>query len=240
MTEPTRYDFDRAEAIVGGLLAGEPSEAFETEDLVIFDVEADAGRFLADLELLDRFGLPYPAIRLTEDRQDMEDVRVPMSLALLSDSPRLPGWPYPLEYWFLQLERRLSAPQQETMSHEEARGSFFRRAGSFLANRIAAVADVSWAMTFLRLPRRQGGSPIQTPGCNFAVSTNTPNLSVYWSGAYYIAPNYFAHPTTPVGNILQSGVYVFGVDGGPYGNNVQWGTNAVVTLPGAPHVHLNF
>ena len=81
---------------------------------------------------------------------------------------------------------------------------------------------------------------MSTPGCNFTVSTNSTGLRVFWSGAYRVSPNYFNHPTTPTVSVLQSGTYVFGVDGGAYGNQIQWDLNAVVTLPGNPNVHLNY
>ena len=92
----------------------------------------------------------------------------------------------------------------------------------------------------LSLPRRARSSPIPTPGCNFTVTTNSSGLRVLWSGAYRISGNYFSHPTTPTASVLQSGSYIFGVDGGAYGTNAQWDKKAVVTLPGRPSMHLNF
>jgi hypothetical protein len=55
-----------------------------------------------------------------------------------------------------------------------------------------------------------------------------------------LSPNYFSHPTTPTIGVLQSGTYVFGVDGGAYGNQLQWDLRTVVTLPGSRYAHLNY
>jgi hypothetical protein len=86
-----------------------------------------------------------------------------------------------------------------------------------------------------------GGPPTQVSGCRFSVHTNSPGLSAYWSGAYYISPNNLGGPTTPAVGVIQAGTYVFGINGGAYGNKtVQWDTNKVCSLPGVPSVHLQY
>jgi hypothetical protein len=81
---------------------------------------------------------------------------------------------------------------------------------------------------------------VAVPGCDFVVSTDTGGLRVLFSGAYRLTGNNFGHPTSPVSRVLQAGDYFFGVDGGPYGHDIQWDLNAIVTLPGPPSVHLNY
>ncbi len=135
------------------------------------------------------------------------------------------------------------------MSREEARETFIRRATDFLARRIAFVRALRdqrgpqtlWlGLSFLRFRQLTRGPQITTPGCTFTVSSNSSGLRVFWSGAYYVKPHYFNHPTSPTSSVLQSGTYIFGVDGGAYGSNIQWDLNAVVSLPGSPFVHLNY
>lgn len=117
-----------------------------------------------------------------------------------------------------------------------------------LAIRIASVREFrsnaarpAWHRpSMLTLRQFIRGPQIGTPGCHFTVSTNSSGLRVFWSGAYYVTPNNFNHPTTPTSSVLQSGTFIFGVDGGAYGNSVQWDLNLVVTLPGLPYAHLNF
>src|SRR3546814_13319664 len=70
------------------------------------------------------------------------------------------------------------------------------------------------SFSLLRILQRNRGKYIQTPGCNFTVTTNSPGLRVFWSGAYWISPRYFGHPTSPTLSVLQSGTYIFGVAGG--------------------------
>ncbi len=156
----------------------------------------------------------------------------------------------------------------ETLPRGEAHSIFATRATDFLATRMAGIrslryqeADRSNLRTatvsavepsehdeeparrtplLLNLIQRLGGGRTTTPGCQFTVTTNSPGLRVFWSGAYWISQNYFSHPTTPTSSVLQSGTFVFGVDGGAYGNAIQWDQNAVVSLPGQPTVHLNY
>ena len=91
-----------------------------------------------------------------------------------------------------------------------------------------------------KLPPRIGVAANSTIGCQFTVTSNAAGLRVFWSGAYYIKAHFFGSPTTPITGVLQSGNYIFGVDGGLYGNSIQWDQQAICSLPGAPTVHLNF
>src|SRR5439155_259107 len=119
----------------------------------------------------------------------------------------------------MQRERRdglLSIPR------EEARETFLSRASDFVATRFASIkrfrndgGKQEWHRpSMLNLRQRLGGPQVNTPGCQFTVSTNSNGLRVFWSGAYYVTPNNFNHPTSPTSSVLQSGTYVFGVDGG--------------------------
>lgn len=255
MADYTREDAQQAERIVNGLLHEQADTPSLEGALVVSDVEADAAEFNSDLDLLEMIGADCPAARVQEDL-------VPVALSLVIG----PGWPWfpgnrrhsrrwrhhPFMYeWMHEMFRFTSKEDPfrsefQTMPREQARTAFSKGAVAFLATRIAALRDEQpaggrwFGGTFAMLPRRVGGPRVPTPGCNFVVSTNSPGLRVFWSGAYRISPNYFSHPTTPTVGMLQSGTYVFGIDGGAYGNTVQWDTSAVIALPGSPHVHLNF
>src|SRR3546814_5510186 len=84
----------------------------------------------------------------------------------------------------------------ETISPEQAKHAFIRRATEFLATRMAAMRSFSEAshrpdsrpsFSLLRILQRNRGKYIQTPGCNFTVTTNSPGLRVFWSGAYWLS-----------------------------------------------------
>ena len=249
-------DAKYAKEIVRSLLSEEPRRVELEGSLVVSDLEADCAEFAADLDLLSEVGADVPAARIAGEYL----VPVAMSLAYGGIWPRLPPpgprgnrrrWrhhPFLLEWahwahdWGRIVEDR---PGLETMPREQAKDSFISRATEFLARRIAAVRGSDsgqgrFPVSFLNLPPVAGVPRISTPGCNFTVSTNSPGLRVFWSGAYRISSNYFSHPTTPATGVLQAGTFVFGVDGGAYGNGIQWDLDAVVGLPGNPHVHLNY
>jgi hypothetical protein len=255
-------DYSEAEArdarrIVESLLDSEQETPHVEGALVVSDIESDATEFAAELQLLEDVDADAPAVRLGEEL-------VPIALSLIAG----PSWPFYSAtglgrngmwrrhpffhewayYYFRALyEEGGRFRDFETMPREQARTTFIRRATEFLATRIAAVRDLDrpqsrqWAgISFLNLLQRTRGPRVSTPGCHFTVSTNSNGLRVFWSGAYRVSPNYFSHPTTPALSVLQSGTYVFGVDGGAYGNQIQWDLNAVVSLPGSPHAHLNY
>ncbi|MBK8595328.1 MAG: hypothetical protein IPP07_17790 [Holophagales bacterium] len=243
-----------ASSIVTNLLQGERREFDLPQQVAIADIESDALQFSADMELLDHLGQPAPAIRLADQEP------VPIALSAFAGWPYEPGgrlgassWrrhPFFHEFahYYLRDIRRDGDARDgyEYLPLDQARATFSRRAVAFLANRIAAVADLlrperAWPhVAPLQLLQRARGPRITAPGCHFYLSTDSPGLRVFWSGAYYISPNYFSHPTTPAVGVLQAGTYVFGVDGGAYGNAIQWDRNAIVGLPGSPHAHLNY
>ena len=131
--------------------------------------------------------------------------------------------------------------QTTELSHEAARASFASRARDFLATRFAGSRrGPGHPPNLLNMSRYLGGPPAQVNGCIFSVNTKSPGLSVYWSGAYYISPNFFSAPTSPAVGVLQAGTYVFGINGGGYGSTVQWDTNSVCSLPGTSSVSLQY
>lgn len=244
MTGANEFQVRRAETIVGNLLDDADERALVQElsgGLVISDLENDLHEFRAELALLDDIGAPFPALRV--DDGDLVPMSVAAALGSARDYSSASWWsfrfaaPWDLRESLTELQFRTS---YEEIGTREARRTVFARARDFLAARIAASEDSTWLKSPLRLARRRGEQPVTTPGCTFTVTTNSPGLWVFWSGAYFIAANYFGHPTTPTIGVLQAGRYVFGVDGGAYGSAVQWDGNALVTLPGAPQVHLNY
>jgi hypothetical protein len=150
---------------------------------------------------------------------------------------------------FIEMFRHFEQDNQfDSIGAMEAQEIFKSRAINFLATRMDSVRNFrergfeeNWGQhALLSFRQKAGGPKVTTPGCSFNVSTNSNGLRVFWSGAYYISPNYFSHPTSPATSVLQSGIYLFGVDGGVYGNTIQWDVSAVVSLPGNPYIHLNY
>jgi hypothetical protein len=225
------------------------------QDLVVSDVELDANSFSEELALLEDLNANFPAVPIAGET-------VPISLAVaLGRSEKWPLFPFGIRRWrghpffyeamYDYLRPLLSGERLfeglTSMSRQEAKSTFVKRAADFVATRVAAVrgfregqSNQPWNRPSLFLRQLLSRPPVPTPGCNFTVSTNSNGLRVFWSGAYYVTPNNFNHPTTPTSSVLQSGTYIFGVDGGAYGNNLQWDLNLVVTLPGQPYAHLNF
>lgn len=257
MAEYSHDDAQYARHIVNQLLNDERAVLEIGNDIVVYDLQKDAADFSSDLELLEDIGADVPAIRVAGE------YLVPMSLSyfvgqqwfgypsmLISQSRQWRRHPYIREWLydlFLSLRRGDGSPDgNNTMSRDEARSTFIVRATDFLATRIAAVRSFRSREQqqshpyMLNVLQKLGGGRVATPGCYFSVSSNSPGLRVFWSGAYRISSNYFSHPTTPVTSVLQAGTYVFGVDGGTYGNDIQWDDNAVVSLPGIPQIHLNY
>lgn len=252
MNSPQQDDVEYARRLIRSFLGDSPEEPVLDGRLAVSDIEEDAVEFAEDMSLIEPMNVNVPAVRLEDDE------KVPVALKTLfgPDFPRLRPigsssyyYSFVDDYVYRTLrEVEDGASGYETMPAEEARSTFVRRASNFLATRIAAVREFGrseqatvWpAMSLLTLPRRRGDTEISTPGCNFSVSTNSTGLRVFWSGAYRVSPKNFSQPTTPVSSVLQSGIYIFGVDSGAYGNQIRWDHNAVVHLPGQPHVHLNF
>lgn len=257
MPEFSNSSLRDASRVVEQLFSDQPEKRFEIEkEIVIHDIELNSIEFTNDLELLADIGSKYvPAIRIADNQS------VPVSLRSIIESYSSTRniqtglWPYYRYRSFEQLVRFMQSlnPEEQAegpyaISHEKARTAFIDSAINFLATRITAVRNYfeggprnNWGQTTsLNLMQKKGGPQVNTPGCLFTVSTNSIGLRVFWSGAYYISSNYFSHPTSPASSVLQTGTYVFGVDGGAYGNVIQWDTNAVISLPGNPYVHLNY
>lgn len=257
MAEYSESEARTARRIVTQLLREERQALDVAEDIVVFDLERDAAEFASDIAVLEEFDAPMPALRVSGGS--------PVPIALVSFPGLQPLW-YPsgglsarrgwwrvapwLQEPVYDALRTLRSGEGgfeglELVSREEARSTFTERATDFLATRIAGVRALGRtvgkpAPPLLTVPLRSGGSKVATPGCVFVVSANSPGLRVFWSGAYRISPNYFSHPTTPTTSVLQSGTYIFGVDGGAYGSVIQWDTSAVISLPGVPQTHLNY
>lgn len=260
MAEYSRDDARYARQVVERCLDREAEDLQIEQDLVVVDIESDANAFSDDLAVLERFDAKMPAVQIGN-----EAVPVALEFAMgwperellfprsrLGVRPLWRGHPFFEEFIYEGLRGYLKGDLQiyglTSMDRQEARQTFLRRATDFLATRVGAIRRFrnrephqTWYQpSFLNLRQRLRGPVVTTPGCNFTVATNSRGLRVFWSGAYRVSSNYFNHPTTPTASVLQSGTYIFGVDGGAYANNIQWDFNAVVSLPGQPYVHLNF
>ena len=261
MAEYTRQDAEYARRVIDRLMSNESEGLDLRPDLAISDVETDVSAFQTELDFLSEIGADVPALVIG-------DTKVPVSLGLAMtgradqpfsvppfflksrrwrQSPFLYDWAYD---FFRSLRDKRPLEGFAMIDRDEARTTFITRATDFVATRFNAVRrfrddghNSPWrgqGTSMLNMWQRLGGARVGTPGCNFTVSTNSNGLRVFWSGAYYVSPNNFNHPTSPTSSVLQSGTYVFGVDGGAYGSVIQWDSSAVVSLPGLPHVHLNF
>jgi hypothetical protein len=262
MADYTPEDFSQAEELLhviqypiwrhGGPLDLPPAVS-------IVDIQRDLNEFEYDYQLATEGGTLLPAVTLGDGAS------VPVALSAIGLSP-LPREAFvtprrltrtsefeatvTLAEVFSARERRElggypslepSTPDLGTLPYhliplDIARETFFSRVHEFLAQRISAARTPHEAS--LRMQAQSGGRSTSVPGCTFSVSSRSPGLRVFWSGAYFISPNYFSQPTSPATSVLQAGTYVFGVDGGAYGNQIQWDLNAVCTLPGAPSVSL--
>ena len=253
--------FSEAEQIIEQIFInaeeGESSEIELEQDLVIADIEVDVKIFSKDMSFLKEVDIDMPVMRVAGNEL------IPMSIQAFMSRTMPLSWlnwhlvskdKYPSLFDLIheslrdQISENSRPDGVELMNRTEAKYTFERRAKSFLATRIGAlkkkrdgIGDPLWSnVSVLNIPQRQGGSPINTPGCDFTVTTNSNGLSVFWSGAYFVSPNPFNHPTSPTASVLQAGTYMFGVNGGAYGDNINWDKNSIVSLPGDPHVHLNF
>ena len=238
------------------------------ENLVISDIQSSALLFSIDYQIARKFDVQLLAIEIAGNNDYLIPISFLASIYGFFPNSSYLGRET-IESWWKHLGRRISSdllyellralrdtnetelsPEFRRISPDDALEAFRRLATKFLATRIAAVRSFSYKETIasgiwgrpatLNLAQISGGHKVVTPGCYFSVSTNSSGLRVFWSGAYYISPNYFGHPTSPATSVLQAGTYLFGVDGGAYGGTVQWDTSAVVSLPGMPMVHLNY
>jgi hypothetical protein len=244
MAEHTKDDEVAAEEILYALFEGYRGGVARPPDGVsLVDLQRDANEFRYDFDLIREAGAMFPALKLGDGGL------VPVALSTMGLSP-IPRRSFSIRREpFLKSEFEASAylaralhgevPGYELITREQAQETFLSRARAFLAHRIWASRSMPSSQR-IRMPAYVGAPVSSVGGCAFQVSTQTAGLRVFWSGAYFIAQNYFAHPTSPARSVLQAGTYVFGVDGGAYGGQIHWDTNAVCTLPGPPAVALNF
>lgn len=244
---------ERAERIVEDLVFGHSADPDAVGDVPLADVEDDAFEFAGQLQLMEQLELDMPAYVLengnldgtADDPTPVPTDLVPISVDHLVDRRLVESDPD-------QFRKRVLDAYQDAHGIDEtfvsvpppvAQEHFQRRLADFLTVRIRASGDsrgaTGWpGALLLWLPLRRGGAPTTVPGCLFEVTTNTPGLDSHWSGAYWISWNNFGQ-TTPAQGMLQSGTYLFSVNGGPYKKKFQKGTSTV-TLPGTPSVHLNY
>lgn len=252
--------FERAPSSYFERQAGPEVYSERGEVLALFDVETNVEQFSAELELAQRFGVPMPCMPLGINGDRLAPVSFEFAFGFspfLRDGLRT-GLGRGLGInWFEDTILRYGSPRYfeqpgsyVAVSADTARNSFISLATEFVATRIASGrsdgehpssgdASNTGDEPILQLSRTGAGPPTRTPGCRFVVTTNSPGLRVHWSGAFRITPNYFSSPTSPVSSILQSGTFIFGVDGGAY-SSIQWDTTAIVSLPGSPQLHLNY
>ena len=250
MAEYNQDDIQYSSEIVNALMEEDQPKLELRPSLVISDLEANSIEFKRDLDFLSAINQQVLALRLGDG--DM----VPVALSYFIYPPQYSNFRFFIRpqrvsafifediiYQYENFIKSLDDGPFTALSSERAKDIFKQKGTEFLATRVAGLRDQD--STFdsngprLNLPPRIGQPSISTPGCIFKVSTNTTGLRVHWSGAYWIQANYFGHPTTPASSTLQSGTYIFGVDGGAY-NSIQWDTRTVVKLPGNPTVHLNY
>lgn len=250
MAESSGADRELASVLVSEILSAEPNFVRTSADLpaglAIADVERDLLEFRSELDLLDAFGLDALGLRTGDD------VLIPASASAINvgwfgapfrDARRWSriAFDYFAGDYFTAVAAVTNDPSNrfESMATGDARGSLQMRAATFLATRIASVREGTGFSGRLRLPRRRGEVADAIPGCQFVVTSDSPGLRVLWSGAYCVMPKPLGSPTSPVVGLLQSGHYIFGVDGGAYGNDRQW-DDAIAMLPGESHIHLPY
>jgi hypothetical protein len=217
------------------------------DDLVLVDLQADVKEFSKDIKLSRYLRVPMPAFEINGEK-------VPVSFAYalsyhagpFDRTVRTDHWEAPYTREYLSDAFRMLYNENAFgfiwIEQFEAENAFRKPATDFIATRLAGLRTLkNEDHVLLRFPQLLGKNAAPTPGCNFKVTSNSQGLRVFWSGAYYVSPSYFSHPTSPASSVLQSGTYIFGVDGGAYGNNIQWDKNAVVSLPGnITQLHLNY
>jgi hypothetical protein len=239
-----------ARYVAESLLSTERADFDLPFDAAIADVELDANDFAVELDILEVHGADAPVVELRPDefipvafsvinrRSFVDDMGIGMA--------RLRGT-RPFSIWTDEVLRTLATRQDlppaiQLVSRDTARAGFVRRVTRFLATRFAAhdaFRNEHWSHETLLARWRTDADPVPVPGCEFSVSAKTGGLRVLYSGAYRLVERNFGYPTSPVVATLQSGDYLFGVDGGRYGNDAHW-DRAIVTLPGPPSVHLNY
>jgi hypothetical protein len=223
MAEPNGNDLALA-ADFAEMLASRSGRHTTEYPIPLDDVRQSFEDLDVDVEFVGEVGLPgVPAIAGMYDK-------LPVTVAIQEIYPRF-AWFGEYPRWRTAFFGRFERLGARFLDPGVARDAMRQLARVFIANRIAGIRELEDRATpTLRL------SGQTTPGCAFDVHTASKGLRVHWSGAYRISGNYFGHPTSPASSVLQSGVYVFGVDGGAY-TSTQWDTATKVTLPG-PHTSI--
>lgn len=210
--------------------------------------------FTAEFGLLEDLGY-FPGLALETGEE------IPMSVStLLGHSidrhrinlgPR--GWTLRRRELLVRVDKALASrqvggkgtPKVVALPRQSAYAAVRAQLAAFIAFRFKSVSsilrqgsDSAGGWQEIAAEQRIGGEEVQTPGCLFKAETQSPGLTVLWSAAFFIAPNYFGAPSTPVFKLVQAGRYKFGVSG-PTGGP-QWDHNALVTVPTANSVYLHY
>lgn len=227
MAEYNEDDLDAATRLID-FLRSASQRHIRREPFPIEDVRKSFDEFDEDAMFARVHGLPgLPTIPHMYDD-------LPVTIAISEFVERL-GFFGELPRWRQALSDKMGLVGATFLPEGEVREAMHILAARFIASRSAGTRELAErSAPALRLANQT------TPGCVFDVHTVSTGLRVHWSGAYRISGNYFGHPTSPTSSTLQSGVYIFGVDGGAY-TSTQWDTATKVTLPG-PHtsIKLNY
>lgn len=229
MNERSKPFQEEANGIVAQLLGPGDSaslvrnEVFVREGTYIEDVLEEAWQFRGDLELLRRYGLPFPALRLGENQD------VPVSLANYAvDLGLLPRWGqrYPLPRpdvisdFLVGWER----PERRVLLDLDKASEFVNHGMvDFLATRIASVTDFFGKPSPPDVPSIPltlssawfSTAKVKTTGFGVTVHSS-PHLRIHVSPSFRINWRYFGAPSTPTVGTLTGAIYRFAADGGSY------------------------
>ncbi|WP_147157241.1 hypothetical protein [Reyranella soli] len=154
------------------------------EDLPpITDIELNIAQFLRDVEVLMELRIGVPVL--------LE--RTPVSLSYLLGMDERKNKPRDGSVLLQVVERQ---PPLSIFSFVEAKEMLVEQAGEFLAMRMAAdrmrrdrtfdSARTDWEHAEVEHVFKNERTLISTPGCRVGVHTQTSNLKVHWSGAYFL------------------------------------------------------
>ncbi len=240
MSDFSDADRDKAREIINRLHEGEDYFPEGESGLSVEDIENDFIEFSNEASLVEMYTGQFPVLEVKGG------AKIPVSL-YHSIAKNIIGRHLLLDEFLFSgpaFLRRYDA-QYTLIPVKKARENFKKLATDFLAERISALRhrrekEDKRMDSELHMNLSRGGTSSTVPGCQFSVITKSSGLSTYWSGAYYINPNYHKAPTSPATAPLQAGTYVFGVNGGAYGSRVRWDKNKVCTIPGCNSVTLPY
>lgn len=246
---PFEESEDAPEKLADTLLSADFISGIDS-NIVVSDIQPTMRLFRRDLQLLEPFGhtfatkndlglaVPISFSSLVVDKLELRSLLWPRRLTRIRQIILIERF----EEAFSNLEARNQRLIRITLdaAHELVRSELvsFLRFRHESSNHIArnGLPNNRWEAVSTAIT--EGGDEISTPGCNFRAETYSSGLTVHWSPAFYIAPNFFGAPSTPVHKILQAGKYTFGVsDREP---DVLWDANAIVTVPDDSSVYLNY